>query len=443
VTPPRREWLLMKTDSGSRHSPGHRASAPTSSPAGPGAQYFAFGLFVLLAGFTVTVTDKSEISAHWIGAGLLLLVATWMVVGFHRYFYWSVPTVSLSLMAGYGVCQTVWSPYKILSEGWRITTFWWTCAAICLVSHQLFRDLRLARQFRFAFAYFASVVCVLDLLQQASHTDKVLWIFPTDYPVVFGPFQYYNNFAQFVELSLPLTLWLGLGQRRPSILMLLLAAVQISAVMASPSRAGVILVIAEFLTVLFVSWLHGRLSISWPVVGIAIALTVGWVAVAGFDSVTEKLKGRDQLSVRRQINQASIDMVKTHPWIGWGLGTYVPVYPEFARYDDGTYVNHAHNDWLEWAAEGGVFFAGLMLLVFLWTLRSAWRSVWGLGVVFVCIHALVDYPFARLAVCGWYFALVGMLAGHRVEERVRYHPRTKTDDDEDEMESLPTEEQVG
>ena len=50
-----------------------------------------------------------------------------------------------------------------------------------------------------------------------------------------------------------------------------------------------------------------------------------------------------------------------------------------------------------------------MLVVFVWTLRPAWRTVWGAGVIFVCINALVDYPFARLAVCGWYFALVGML----------------------------------
>jgi hypothetical protein len=31
----------------------------------------------------------------------------------------------------------------------------------------------------------------------------------------------------------------------------------------------------------------------------------------------------------------------------------------------------------------------------------------------VCLHALVDYPFARLGVCGWYFCLLGMLAARR------------------------------
>jgi O-antigen ligase len=435
----------MQTESSSPVSREHSGSTspggPALSPPGPGAQYFAAGLFVLLAAFTSTVIDNSEICTHWIGAGLFLLLAAWMVLGFQHRIHWCVPSVCLLLMASYGVAQTIWSPYKILSEGWRITIFWWACAGICLLAHQLFHDLALARHFRLAFVYFASLICLLDLVQQASHTNKVLWIFPSGWPFVYGTFQYANNFCQFVELSLPVTLWLGFSQRRTNFLMLLLAALQVSAVIASSSRAGTILVITEFLVVLLVSWYRGRSRLPLPMLGIVVALTFGLVAVAGFDRVVERLKSPDQLAVRRQINEASIDMIKAHPWIGWGLGTYVPVYPRFARYDDGTYVNHAHNDWLEWSAEGGVFFAGLMLVVFLWTLRPAWRSVWGIGVIFVCVNALVDYPFARLAVCGWYFALVGMLAGHREEKRSRHRHRRRTGENGDQTEFIPGNEQ--
>ena len=167
--------------------------------------------------------------------------------------------------------------------------------------------------------------------------------------------------------------------------MLLLAALQVSAVIASSSRAGAILVITEFLGVLLVSWFRGRSRFPLPMLGIAVALTVGLVAVAGFDSCRRTAQVSRPARGRRQINEASIDMIKAHPWIGWGLGTYVPVYPRFARYDDGTYVNHAHNDWLEWWAEGGVFFAALMLVVFVWTLRPAWRYGLG-GRRHICLH---------------------------------------------------------
>ncbi len=421
----------MQTESGSLRPREHGSS---TSPARstfilgvPGAQYFAAGLFVLLAAFTSTVVDSSQVSARWIAAGLFLLLAAWIVIGFRQQLHWSVPSVSLLLMACYGVAQTLWSPYKIVSEGWRTTTFWWACAGICLLAHQLFRDPALARQFRLAFVYFASLVCALDLLQQASKTTKVLWIFPTGWPYVFGTFQYANHFCQFVELSLPVTLWLGLGERRANFLMLLLAGLQVSAVIASSSRAGTILVVTEFLAILLIAWFRGRSRLTLPMLGIPLLVTAGLVTAAGFEGVVERLKAPDPLAQRREINEASIDMIKAHPWIGWGLGTYVPVYPRFARFDAGTYVNHAHNDWLEWTAEGGVFFASLMLVVFLWTLWPAWRSVWGLGVIFVCINALVDYPFTHLAVCGWYFALVGMLAGRREEKGSRHRHRRDAD----------------
>ena len=75
----------MHTESGSLRSQEHRSSrssaGPASSPAGTGAQYFAAGLFVLLAAFTSTVIDNSEICTHWIGAGLFLLLAAWMTFG--------------------------------------------------------------------------------------------------------------------------------------------------------------------------------------------------------------------------------------------------------------------------------------------------------------------------------------------------------------------------
>jgi O-antigen ligase len=112
-------------------------------------------------------------------------------------------------------------------------------------------------------------------------------------------------------------------------------------------------------------------------------------------------------------------MIAQRPLTGWGLNSYVPVYPRFARYDAGTVVNRAHNDWLQWTAEGGVLFTGTMLLVVLWSVRPALQSVWGIGLLAVCLHAAVDYPFARLGVCGWYFALIGMLAVWRPMEGPR------------------------
>ncbi len=98
-------------------------------------------------------------------------------------------------------------------------------------------------------------------------------------------------------------------------------------------------------------------------------------------------------------------MIKARPLTGWGLGSYVPVYKAFALYDDGTWVNQAHNDYLEWAAEGGIPFACIMLVLIVWSVRPSLNSIWGVGLLAMCLHATVDYPFARLGTCCWYFAL--------------------------------------
>jgi hypothetical protein len=60
-----------------------------------------------------------------------------------------------------------------------------------------------------------------------------------------------------------------------------------------------------------------------------------------------------------------------------------------------------------------------MLVVSVWTFRPAVASVWGIGLIAVCLHALVDYPFARFGVCGWYFALAPMVAIQADERRHR------------------------
>jgi endonuclease/exonuclease/phosphatase family metal-dependent hydrolase/O-antigen ligase len=368
------------------------------------------GLFVLLSAFTLSTLDGGEIATHIVSAILFLVAAAYFSFPFGQRLTLSLPAVCLLLMTCYGIVQTLWFPQKIVYYGWTGVLFWFTAAMIALLATQLFRDPRIAARFRLAFVVFATAVCVLDLLEQASHTSKYFWLIQSRYHAVFGSFSYWNNFAEFVELALPITLWQGLARSKPSIPYLLMAALQIGAVVASGSRAGTALVCTELLAILTMTYFRVRnKSFVFGAVA-AVALSLIFIYAAGMDSVVAKLQRNDQLAVRRDINYSSLAMIREHPFTGWGLNTYVPVYPMFARYDDGTFVNRAHNDWLQWAVEGGIFFAGLMLVVFLWSIRPAYRSGWGIGVIAICLHAIVDYPFARLGVCAWYFALVAMLA---------------------------------
>lgn len=371
----------------------------------------SWALLTLLGAFTLTTFDGGDIAPRLVSAAMLLLAAVYFLVppGALK-FKFPFPAICLLAMVAWGLLQTLFFPQKILVNGWSGVLFWLTAAAITLLSASVFQRADVANLFRRSFIYFASFICILDLLEQASHATKYFWIIPSRYNLVFGPFAYWNNFAQFVELSLPVTLWHGLSRGRPQVHYLLLAALQICAVVASGSRAGSVLVLLELLTVVILCYLRFRNRSFLLGATAAVALTITFIYAAGFSVVVSRLQESDQLAVRRNINRSSLAMLAERPLTGWGLETYVPVYRMFALYDDGTYVNRAHNDWLQFAVEGGLPFAALMAAVFFWSVRPAVRSVWGVGVVAIGIHAVVDYPFARFGVCGWYFALISMLA---------------------------------
>jgi O-antigen ligase len=371
------------------------------------------GLLVILCAFTLTTWDGGEIASRIVCAILFLFTAAFFGLRKRRTVYFPLPAICLLAMTGYGILQTLFFPQKITASGWSGVLFWFAAACITLVSAQIFRVTHESVFFRHAFVIFGTALCVLDLLQQASQTRNYFWFIPSRYSAIFGPFAYWNNFAEFVELVLPITLWRGLGHRRPNVPYLLCGALQIGAVVASGSRAGAALVIIELLTVIGLAFAKHKNKALLIGGALAIALSVFFVYAAGFETLIEKLQHNDLLAVRRNIDRSSLAMIQQRPLTGWGLDTYVPVYRMFALYDDGTFVNRAHNDWLQWAAEGGIFFALAMVIVLAWSIRPAIRSGWGIGLIAICIHALVDYPFARLGVCGWYFCLLGMLAAGR------------------------------
>ena len=370
-------------------------------------------LFALLCCFTLTTGDGGAIAPLTISAAVLSFAALFFARQSLGGLSLSVPAISLLLMTAYGVVQTLFFPSKILSFGWPGTIFWLTATCLTLLATRLFRRTRIAGKFRLLFVVFGTCVCLLDLLQQASGTNRYFWLIPSRYAIISGPFGYWNNFAQFVELLLPVTLWRGLTRDRSGLAYIVCAAIQVGAVVASGSRAGTVLVAVELLALIALAYLRNRSKTLLLAAGLTVAFSLLFVYAAGFETLIAKIQANDQLTVRRNIDRSSLAMIRVHPWFGWGLDTYVPVYRMFARYDDGTYVNRAHNDWLEWAAGGGVFFCSAMLVVALWSIRPAIRSGWGIGLIAVCLHALVDYPFARFGVCGWYFCLLGMLAAAR------------------------------
>jgi hypothetical protein len=257
-------------------------------------------------------------------------------------------------------------------------------------------------------------MAVVSVLAYWTSPGKILWIVPTEYPDNWGPFPSRNNFAQFLELCFPVALYdaaqyeaalCETTRRGQSWTAFIAPAVMLGAGLASASRAGAVLLTAETLTGLWT--LRGRIRM--PIFGFA-SCALGFAAVAGAGTLAHRFGEPDPLQLRREIFRSSVAMIAQRPGLGYGLGTFATVYPAFAEFDSGKTVDHAHNDWLEWTAGGGVFYAAMWAWLAIWAVRPALRSAWGLGIPAVFIHALVDYPFARLGVSAWVFLLLGALA---------------------------------
>jgi O-antigen ligase len=154
-----------------------------------------------------------------------------------------------------------------------------------------------------------------------------------------------------------------------------------------------------------------------------VVLAAVAILVVGYEGLVARLASGSQEDLRIDALHASFEMVKDRPWMGSGLGTWPSLYPRYAGFDTGLVMNQAHNDWAQWAAEGGLPFVLLMILFAALLWKPVFRSIYGLGVAAFMLHALLDYPMQqRPALAAWLFALAGAVyagRGRRTNEQSR------------------------
>jgi O-antigen ligase len=191
--------------------------------------------------------------------------------------------------------------------------------------------------------------------------------------VVTGTFINRNHFAGYMEMSLPLAVALGaLAMARAkggtdrsagralflSGIVLVSALVMLTALVCSRSRMGIVCVVLSLVGASVILAWRGRtrafLVASVLVVAVA-GLLVGHAGAGTpllrrftcvLDDATARL-GRWSIWVQ------SAGMAAAFPMTGSGLGTYPHVIPVFRTQGEGVRVQHAHNDFLEFAAETG------------------------------------------------------------------------------------------
>src|SRR5262249_26018984 len=135
----------------------------------------------------------------------------------------------------------------------------------------------------------------------------------------------------------------------------------------------------------------------------------------------------DTLQSRLSIGRDSLAMVRARPMLGWGLGTFAYVYPQYQQGYSVFFADHAHDDYLQAWVETGTI--GLLLVAgFLVTfLRrgisrlKGWDSQTGanfstacwIGSVGLLVHSFSDFNLHIPANAAMFFVLVNLATGDR------------------------------
>ena len=326
---------------------------------------------------------------------------------------WTGLLLPLLLVPAWGIVQIVSGETIYRWETWNSVLNWTVDCALFFLAFQILAHTPVRERFLKWLLYFGAALSVISTLQLFTSGGKIFWLFPSGYSdLVLGPFVYKNQYAAFIETILPLALYRGITSLRP-FRYWIMAGVMVASVIASASRTGALLVIAEVVIIPVLAWLRGVLPLRTTALalGVGIAMSVAFTAIVGWNVIWNRFHEADPYQTREQLLRSSVQMVHDRPAMGFGLGTWSTAYPAYALYDDGLFANQAHNDWAQWAVEGGLPLFAAMLVFGTMLAFMAWNSIWGLGLVSVMLHSMVDYPMQqRPALAGWFFAMAGVLA---------------------------------
>ena len=371
-------------------------------------------LVLILCTAILTLWVPGRWSLSLFQTGVLALAAAWALRMIFRPYALGIPPLLIPLGAAVliGLLQLAarWTVNRW--ETWNAVLEWFVCLLAFWLASQLFADADILASFRRALLYFAFALSVLATMQYFTSPGKVFWIFQSEYQEgVMGPFVNLDHYAAFIELVLPLALFEGIRDRRRMLPATMMGAAMVASVIAGGSRAGSVLVMAECGAVMLLAP-RRKLSTSMPAAfagSLGLCLLV-FGTVVGWTHLWQRFQIPDPYHGRSAILTSTLAMARARPWTGFGLGNFENVYPGYAILRTGDIVTHAHNDWAEWAAEGGLPLFACLLAVALWAAPRAVRSLWGVGVLAVLLHSLVDFPMQKPALALGLFILLGALA---------------------------------
>jgi putative inorganic carbon (HCO3(-)) transporter len=274
---------------------------------------------------------------------------------------------------------------------------------------------------------FQAIYGVLEVLSGSGFS--LVFDFPINGPAT-GSFVYKNHFANFLLLCLSagiglmvIDIEINKSQQsrdwRISLISTLLSsktlvrlclAIMVIALVMSRSRMGNVAFFSAIIGVSVFTLLLDRKKSKGLGILIVSMLIIDLFIVSqwfGLDKVQQRLAATSlSQETRDEVVLDSLPIVKNHPIIGTGAGSYYSVFPGYKKSIINSFYDHAHNDYLQMLIEYGVLgfvFLGLLVLFSFIKAMTALKknaSPISKGTAFACllaflgmlIHISVDFP---------------------------------------------------
>jgi O-antigen ligase len=310
------------------------------------------------------------------------------------------------------------------------------------------QTLRRSNQFELMaklFTAYGAVVASFAVLQGLAPNGKLYWIWSIEQGGnIYGPYVNHNHYAGLMEMLTPFPLVLAAtrftdGNRK--LVVAGIAALMAASIFLSGSRGGMAAFVAQMvvLGVLLVRKRDG----SWKqplMLGAFLALVIVFLVWLGGNQLTQRLtsihsEAREELSggTRLTIDRDCLRMLLKKPVLGWGLGTFPIVYPEFRSFYTTFFVNHAHNDYLQLLVETGVggFAIAVWFLVLVFRKAAGKLKNWAdtasgaltvaalLGCVGILVHSFLDFNLQIPANAALFYVLCAIAAAAPLHESKR------------------------
>lgn len=324
---------------------------------------------------------------------------------------------------------------------------------ICFLLTQTLTRTRQLRRIATVAAIYGTAVAMFAILQSLSSPGKLYWFrVPQAGGWMYGPYVNHNHYAGLMEMLVPIPLVFAFSRYahgRERWVAASAAALMGSTIFLSGSRGGMAAFAVQLAALLYFVFRERRNEGTGVLLGGFLLLSLSAVAWIGGHNVSERIATLDSSmkheltgDIRLHIARDTVVMFAKRPILGWGLGTFEDVYPQFRSFYTSLFVDKAHNDYLQLAAETGLLgFAAAVWLV-VTAMRRAWAKTpkWPsdingtvavasvVGIAGILVHSLVDFNMQIPANAALFYSLCTIAAmSPRFSSRKRTRPHHEDD----------------